>query len=58
MPMTREVAIHFAEEGILEILQKGNRIDPNEIIKGPIRLRLLADDNNHSVDETEKEKEV
>ena len=48
MPLTREVAEACAKDGLLEILQKGERVDPDSY-KGPIRLRLVR--------ETDAEKE-
>mmetsp|Transcript_37679 Transcript_37679/g.83912 ORF Transcript_37679/g.83912 Transcript_37679/m.83912 type:complete len:81 (-) Transcript_37679:173-415(-) len=39
MEATRKVARRLAEEGRIEITQKGQAVDPNNF-KGPIRLRL------------------
>ena len=39
MEATRSVAKRLAEQGLIEITQKGRVLDPTEI-KGPIRLRL------------------
>lgn len=39
MEKVREVARAMAREGVIEICQSGEAIDP-ETIKGPIRLRL------------------
>ncbi|KAG2447677.1 hypothetical protein HYH02_007137 [Chlamydomonas schloesseri] len=41
MCMTREVAVALARQGVLEVLQKGQPVDPDSF-KGPIRLRLTA----------------
>ena len=53
MPLTREIAVDCAEEGLLQIEQKGKRVDPKEL-KGPIRLRLVIqvkkeDDENANI---------
>ena len=55
MPMTREIAQECARESLLEILQRGLRIDPNEAIKGPIRLRLLQQSQSQNVAQDEEE---
>lgn len=39
MAVTREVAQELVTDGLLEITQKGEVVDPNNF-KGPIRLRL------------------
>ena len=39
MEEVRESARTLAQEGLIEITQKGEVLDPNEI-KGPIRLKL------------------
>ena len=39
MPRIREVAIAMQQEGILEICQRGEVIDPASA-RGPVRLRL------------------
>ncbi|MDW8247460.1 MAG: DUF3253 domain-containing protein [Sandaracinaceae bacterium] len=41
MGCTRAVATRLAREGIVEITQKGIRVDP-EKVQGPIRIRLRA----------------
>ena len=41
MPLAREIAENCAEEGLLQIEQKGKPVDPKSY-KGPIRLRLIA----------------
>jgi len=48
MPLTREVAESCAQESLLEIVQRGQRVDPQSY-KGPIRLRLLV--NNIGMDD-------
>lgn len=40
MPETRRIAVQLAFQGVLEILQKGQVIEPSLSFTGPIRLRL------------------
>ena len=40
MPETRRIAVQLACEGVLEITQKGQVIEPSSSFTGPIRLRL------------------
>lgn len=40
MEPARKVARRMASEGRIEILQRGERVDPAGAFKGPIRLRL------------------
>ena len=40
MPLCREVANQMSIDGKLDILQRGNTVDPVKGYKGPIRLRL------------------
>ena len=40
MPLCREVANQMSRKGKLDILQRGNTVDPVKGYKGPIRLRL------------------
>ena len=40
MPDARETARELANEGRVEITQKGKAIDPNEPWRGPIRIRI------------------
>ena len=42
METVRESARRLADEGVIEITQKGEAVDPHHI-KGPIRLRLKRD---------------
>lgn len=42
METTRTVARRLALKGVIEILQKGQVLKPNAVIKGPIRLRIAA----------------
>jgi hypothetical protein len=39
MPEARAIAVRLAQEGMLEITQKGVVVEPTSF-KGPIRLRL------------------
>lgn len=39
MNQTRLAAISLAQDGLVEIWQKGKKVDP-QTIRGPIRLRL------------------
>ena len=42
MDATRAVARRLARDGVLEVLQKGRVVSPDDNIRGPIRLRLKA----------------
>ena len=37
MPLAREVAAHLADEGVVEVRQKGERVDVRTA-KGPVRI--------------------
>jgi hypothetical protein len=39
MPSIRDVAVRMAREGIVTITQRGATLDPDAIMRGPIRLR-------------------
>ena len=40
MDTIRVVARQLAREGCIDITQRGSRLDPDEVFRGPIRLRL------------------
>lgn len=42
MDVTREVARQLALDGRIEITQKGRALDPEDPLRGPIRLRLAS----------------
>lgn len=42
MPMVRDVARALASEGKLEIRQRGEPVDPEGELRGPIRLAIPA----------------
>ncbi|MEM7387195.1 MAG: DUF3253 domain-containing protein [Verrucomicrobiota bacterium] len=46
MELTRRVALVLVNEGLVDICQKGNVVDPSAGIKGPVRLRLKMTDRS------------
>ena len=42
MEPTRQAARALAREDVIDIVQKGQILDPDQPFKGPIRLRLKA----------------
>ena len=44
MDAARDVARSLAREGRIDVLQKGERLDPDEEWRGPIRLRCAGSD--------------
>ena len=42
MAETQRVAAELAKSGEVEITQRGNRLDPELPLRGPIRIRLLS----------------
>ena len=57
MQLTREIAGECAEEGLLELVQKGQRVDPKSY-KGPIRLRLVAVEEAKSEEDDKADDDV
>jgi hypothetical protein len=46
MEATRREALALVDEGVIDICQDGQAVDPTKAIKGPIRLRLKFDDHD------------
>lgn len=49
MPVVRDIARELANDGIVEIRQKGQRVSPSDTWRGPIRIVLLKEPANPDV---------